>query len=70
MQNAPEKVRFLDRFTPRILLEVKKVFREGGIKGVIQRFGWKIFAAFFVYYLIRDVTLYILLPWYLANKLV
>ncbi|MFS4460064.1 hypothetical protein [Bdellovibrio sp. HCB2-146] len=70
MQNAPEKVKFLDRLTPRFLLEVKKVFREGGIKAVIQRFGWKIFAAFFAYYLIRDVTLYILLPWYLANKLV
>lgn len=64
------KPKFMDRFTPRILLEVKQTFRAGGFKGVTQRYGWKIFAAFFAYYLVRDVTLYILLPWYIANKLV
>lgn len=66
----PAKVKFLDRFTPRILLEVKQTFREGGFKGVSRRYGWKLFAAFFAYYLVRDVTLYILLPWFIANKLV
>jgi hypothetical protein len=68
--DKPAKPKFLDRFTPRILREVKQCFREGGFKGVSRRYGWKIFAAFFAYYLIRDVTLYILLPWFVANKLV
>ncbi|KYG65128.1 hypothetical protein AZI87_11195 [Bdellovibrio bacteriovorus] len=59
----------LDRMTPKVVREAKKVFRESGLKGVIKRYGWKFFAVFFAYYLIRDVTLYILLPLYLANKL-
>lgn len=65
----PIKPRLLDRITPKILLEVRNVFRESGIKGVYKRYGWKIFAAFFIYYLIRDVSLYILLPLYIAGKL-
>lgn len=67
---TPTKAKFLDQWTPQVLREAKEVFREKGLKGVIQRFGWKFFALFFAYYLVRDVTLYILLPWYLANKIV
>lgn len=69
MDQAPTKPKFLDRWTPKVIREAKQVFREGGIKGVIRRYGWKVFAIFFVYYLVRDVTIYILLPLYLANKL-
>jgi hypothetical protein len=68
--SSQAKPKFIDRFTPRILLEVKQTFRQGGFKAVTSRYGWKIFAAFFAYYLVRDVTLYILLPWFIANKLV
>lgn len=69
MGEITRKPKFLDRWTPKVILEAKQVFREGGLKGVIRRYGWKFFAVFFIYYLIRDVTLYILLPLYLANKL-
>lgn len=51
----------------RILREIKQTFKESGFKGVSKRYGWKLFAAFFVYYLVRDVILYILLP-YLVYK--
>lgn len=64
-----ENLGWLARRTPRFLREAKAIFKEKGFRGVIQRFGWKLFAALFVYYLVRDVTLYILLPWYLASKL-
>ncbi|WII71175.1 hypothetical protein QJS83_11960 [Bdellovibrio sp. 22V] len=70
MEQAPAtKPKFLDRWTPKVVREAKQVFKESGIKGVVRRYGWKIFAVFFVYYLVRDVTLYIILPWYIANKL-
>lgn len=59
--NPFQKLRLLIR-------EAKTIFREQGFKGVLRRFGWKLFAVIFVYYLVRDVTLYILLPWYLATK--
>ncbi|AHZ84700.1 hypothetical protein Bb109J_c2009 [Bdellovibrio bacteriovorus] len=69
MEQTPPKTKILDRWTPRVLREAKQIFRESGIKGVIRRYGWRFFAVFFAYYLIRDVTLYILLPWYLAKNL-
>lgn len=47
--------------------ECRKIFKEGGFKAVINRYGWKIFAVFFVYYLIRDLTLYVLIPYLVAK---
>ena len=48
---------------------VKKVIREftaglkaNGFKKTIAQYGWKVFAAVFFYYLVRDVVLYILIP--------
>lgn len=70
MPGIPAKPKFLDRWTPKVLREAKTVFREKGLKGVIRRYGWKFFAVFFAYYLIRDIALYIILPWYLATKFV
>jgi hypothetical protein len=61
-------LRILDKITPRFLLEGKAVFKESGFKGVIKKYGWKFFAFFFAYYLIRDVCLYIILPWYIARS--
>ncbi len=49
------------------LREATQTFRQGGFKGTLQRYGWKLFAGFFLYYLVRDVTLYIVLP-YLAAR--
>ena len=40
----------------------KKIVREEGFKSLFRKYGWKLVAAIFVYYLVRDVTLYILLP--------
>lgn len=47
----------------RILREIKATFKEAGLKGVIEKYGWKLFLAVFVYYLIRDLTLYVLIPY-------
>lgn len=69
MDQSSPKPKFLERWTPKVIREAKQVFREGGIKGVLRRYGWKVFAVFFVYYLVRDITIYILLPLYLTNKL-
>jgi hypothetical protein len=47
--------------------EATATFRESGLRGTLRRYGWKLFAAFFVFYLVRDLTLYVLLP-YLAAR--
>jgi hypothetical protein len=51
------------------LREATATFRRGGLRGVVQAYGWRLFAAFFVFYLVRDVTLYILLPYLAARGL-
>ena len=47
--------------------ECRKTFKEGGFKAVVRRYGWKIFVVFFCYYLIRDLTLYVLVPYLFAK---
>ena len=39
------------------------------IRNLFKKYGWKAAIGIFVYYLVRDVTLYILLPWYIAKNL-
>ena len=47
--------------------EMKTLWREQGFKAIIARYGWKFFAVVFCYYLVRDVTLYILIPYWIAE---
>ena len=35
------------------------------IKNMFKKYGWKLGLAIFIYYLIRDVTLYIIIPYLL-----
>tara|TARA_B100000686_G_scaffold9747_1_gene9843 strand:- start:651 stop:794 length:144 start_codon:yes stop_codon:yes gene_type:complete len=36
-------------------------------KNIIDKYGWKAAVGIFLYYLVRDVSLYILLPWLIAK---
>lgn len=51
----------------KFLKEYIAVFKEAGFKGVLRKGGWKILFYFFMFYLIRDSILYILIP-YLVLK--
>lgn len=62
-------VRIREHLTPHAVLEVRTLYREAGFRGVFKRYGWKVIAGFFAYYLIRDLTLYVLLPYLVAKGL-
>lgn len=49
---------------------MKITWKEAGIKGLYRKYGLKLFLAFFVYYLLRDIIIYIYLPWYFATKVI
>ena len=49
--------------------EYREVFKQHGFKGLVKRYGWKLVAAVFMYYLIRDSILYILIPYLIAKGL-
>lgn len=52
------------------LQECRSTFKSGGFKAVVRRYGWKIFAVFFTYYLIRDAILYLLIPYLIAKHFI
>jgi len=38
------------------------------LKSLIEKYGWKAAVGIFFYYLVRDVSLYIVLPWLIAKN--
>lgn len=50
-----------------VLKELRKNAKESGVKEALKimfkKYGWKVGLAIFMYYLIRDVTLYVILPY-------
>lgn len=65
--NPTDRVRFLDKITPKFARDARQLFREQGFRAVTKRYGWKFFAAFFAYYLVRDSIIYLLIPYLLAR---
>ncbi len=53
-----------------VFVEMKSTWKTLGFKGLYKKYGFKLFVAFFIYYLIRDSIIYLILPWYVANKLI
>jgi len=46
-----------------------QLIKERGFKGFIKAKGWKILIAFFLFYLIRDVTLYLIIPYLIVDNI-
>jgi hypothetical protein len=47
-----------------------RVLKTEGFKALFKRYGWKLVAGVFVYYLVRDVTLYIIIPALVMRSLI
>jgi len=52
---------------PTFVREWLAIIKNDGLKGLVSKKGWVVVVAFFLFYLIRDSLLYILVP-YLATK--
>lgn len=52
------------------LAEVKTEWKQNGARSLLRKYGWKLVAVVFTTYLVRDVALYIVLPWLVARHLV
>lgn len=44
------------------ITELKQERRALGWKGVLRKRGWRLVLGFFVFYLVRDLILYVLIP--------
>ena len=50
-------------YRPRFINEWRDIKREGGYKLLLKKKGWQDIVAFFLFYLIRDSILYIIIPY-------
>ncbi|MBE76933.1 MAG: hypothetical protein CMG41_04260 [Candidatus Marinimicrobia bacterium] len=56
-------------FRPRFMQSWLDAYQRGGIKELLSEKGWKVLLAFFLFYLVRDSILYIIIPWIGYNHL-
>ncbi len=54
---------------PKIIQEWTALLKEKGLREFLKQKGWKIVVAVFLFYLIRDSLLYLVLPYLAARGL-
>ena len=47
---------------------VKSTLKTSGFKGLQKKYGWKLFAGVIAYYLIRDITFYLIIPYFIIDR--
>ncbi len=57
-------------FTPNFIKEWIKLIRTAGFKGFVREKGWKVLVVFVLFYLIRDLIIYLLIPYLIINNIV
>ncbi|MCK4754140.1 MAG: hypothetical protein V3U02_04290 [Calditrichia bacterium] len=53
---------------PKWAIEWWEIIKTEGVKAFIKKKGWKFLIAFILFYFVRDVTLYIIIPYLIVNK--
>jgi|TARA_B100001964_G_scaffold28102_1_gene28416 hypothetical protein len=56
------KIRFINHYA--------SIFKKDGFKGVLKEGGWKVLFYFFMFYLIRDTILYIIIPYLILKGMI
>ena len=54
-------------FIPKWMSKYTDIYRKEGFKGLLKKGGLKLIIGFIIFYLIRDVILYILIPYMIAR---
>ena len=58
------------RFIPDFMKGYTTIYKQEGFKGIVKKGGWKILFYFFMFYLIRDTIIYILLPYLVVKGII
>ena len=61
---------FRNPLKSKLISKYVDVYKDSGFKGLIKEGGWKILFLFFMYYLIRDSILYILIPYLIVKGII
>lgn len=54
----------------REIKKAKGILKESGFRALVRQYGWKLAFVVFCYYLIRDSILYLIIPYFLAQKMI
>ena len=54
-------------FFPKFMRKYIEYYKEHGLKKTIKDHGWRLFVIVFVFYLVRDGLLYIIIPYFAAK---
>lgn len=54
---------------PSWAIEWLNIIKAEGVKAFIKKKGWKFFIALILFYLVRDVTLYIIIPYFAISEM-
>ncbi|MCA9740518.1 MAG: hypothetical protein H6695_14970 [Deferribacteres bacterium] len=60
-------MKFKNVLIPRKIQQLRADLKEKGLKKFVMDMGWKVALGIFLYYLIRDSILYILIPYLIAR---
>ena len=54
-------------FKSKLVIKYTQIYKQEGLKGVLKSGGWRILVYFFLFYLIRDTILYIIIPYLIVR---
>ncbi|MAX68789.1 MAG: hypothetical protein CMP60_03755 [Flavobacteriales bacterium] len=57
----------LNFLKPKFITKYTELYVKEGFRGVIKKGGWKFLFYFFMFYLIRDSILYLLIPYFIGK---
>ena len=57
-------------YKPDFIREWGDIRRKGGYKLLIREKGWTVILAFFMFYLIRDSILYLIIPYLMMKNII
>ncbi len=57
-------------YKPDFIREWGDIRRKGGYKLLIREKGWTVVLAFFIFYLIRDSILYLIIPYLMMKNVI
>ncbi len=63
--NEGELSSFRQRITPKWVQKYVEIYKERGFKALLKEAGWKVVVGVILFYLIRDVILYIIIPYFI-----
>jgi len=58
----------MNNLIPNFIKENINYYKKNGLKKTIKKLGWKVVLLVFLFYLIRDSILYIIIPYFVARE--